>query len=82
MLRSAAEVLEAALDLPENERAELAEKLVASLDGEVEPDAEASWRREIERRLARIAAGESQTIATEESVARLHRVARGADDSG
>ena len=51
MQRSAAEVLEAALALPEDERAQLAEKLVASVDGEVAPDAEAAWGQESERRL-------------------------------
>lgn len=77
MQRSAAEVLEAALALPEDERAQLAEKLVASLDGDVDPDAEAAWGQEIERRLARIEAGQSKTISMDESVARLHRIARG-----
>jgi putative addiction module component (TIGR02574 family) len=77
MQRSAAEVLEAALALPEDERAQLAEKLVASLDGNVDPDAEAAWGEEIERRLARIEAGQSQTVSLDESVARLHRIARG-----
>jgi putative addiction module component (TIGR02574 family) len=77
MQRSAAEVLEAALALPVDERAQLAEKLVASLDGDVDPDAEAAWGQEIERRLARIEAGQSKTISMDESVARLHRIARG-----
>ena len=76
MQRSAADVLEAALALPEDERAQLAEKLVASLDGETDPDAEAAWGEEIERRLARIEAGQSKSISMDESVARLHRIAR------
>lgn len=77
MTRSAAEVLEAALALPEDQRAEVAEKLLASLDGEVDANAEAEWGAEIERRLARIEAGQSKAISMGESVARLHRIARG-----
>lgn len=77
MIRSAGEALEAALALPEDERAEVAEKLLASLDGEIDANAEAEWGAEIERRLARIEAGHSKTISMDESVARLHRIARG-----
>lgn len=72
MQRSAAEVLEA-----EGERAEVAAKPVASLDGEVDPDAEATWTVEIERRLARIEAGQSRSVLIDESLERLHRIARG-----
>lgn len=43
MSRSSAEVLEAALALPEEQRAEVAEKLLASLDGELDADAESEW---------------------------------------
>lgn len=62
---------------PEEERAQLAEKLVASLDGDVDHDAVTAWSEEIERRFARIEAGQSKTISMDESVARLHRIARG-----
>lgn len=77
MSRSVVEVLEDALALPEEQRARVAEKLIASLDGEADPDAETEWGAEIERRLARIEAGQSKTISMDESVARLHRITRG-----
>jgi putative addiction module component (TIGR02574 family) len=77
MQRSAAEVLEAALALSEDERAQVASKLVASLDGETDPAAEAAWAEEIERRLARIEAGQSKSVTMDESLSRLHRIARG-----
>lgn len=77
MGRSAAEVLEAALALPEEQRAEVAEKLLASLDGEIDADAESKWGAEVERRLARIEAGQAKSISMDESLARLHRIARG-----
>jgi putative addiction module component (TIGR02574 family) len=76
MNRSAAEVLEAALALPPDERASVAEKLVASLDGDVDPDAETEWAAEIERRLARIQVGQA-SISMDESLARLQPIARG-----
>lgn len=77
MNRSAAEVLEAALALPEDQRASVAEKLLASLGGEVDADAESEWATEIERRLARIEAGQAKSVSMNESLARLHRIARG-----
>jgi putative addiction module component (TIGR02574 family) len=77
MSRSAAELLEEALALPEDQRAQVAEKLVASLDGDADPDAEAQWGAEIERRLSRIEAGQSKSVSMAESLSRLHRVARG-----
>jgi putative addiction module component (TIGR02574 family) len=77
MSRSATEVLEEALALPEDQRAQVAEKLVASLDGEVDPAADAEWGAEIERRLARIDAGQSKGLSMAESLTRLHRIVRG-----
>ena len=77
MNRSAPEVFDAALALPEDDRAKLAEKLVESLDGDVSADAEDAWAAEIERRLARIDAGQARLLSMEDAVARLHRAARG-----
>ena len=57
MPRSANDVLADALRLEPDSRAEVAAELLASLDGPVEPDAEAAWDAEIERRIAAIEAG-------------------------
>jgi putative addiction module component (TIGR02574 family) len=46
-----------ALRLEPETRAELAAELLASLDGPADPDAEAAWDREIERRIAAIEDG-------------------------
>lgn len=74
MNSSVAEVFEAALALPEEDRGRLAEKLVQSLDRDVDPDAEEAWAAEIERRLDRIDAGQSKTVTMIEAIARLrHR---------
>lgn len=77
MQRSAPEVTEAALALSEEDRGRLAEKLVQSLDGDLDPSAEGAWAVEIERRLARIDAGQASAISMEEAIARMHRAAYG-----
>ena len=62
-MTKAAEVLLAdALRLSPEVRAELAAELLASLDGPADPDAEAAWAAEIERRVDAIEAG---TVALE-----------------
>ena len=57
MLKAAHSVLADALRLEPEARAELASELLASLDGPADPDAEAEWDAEIERRVAAIEAG-------------------------
>jgi hypothetical protein len=54
-----------------------AKLLLDSLDGDVDADAEEAWSVEIERRLAKIKAGETKLLPMDEAVARLHRAARG-----
>ncbi|MBI1898916.1 MAG: addiction module protein [Acidobacteria bacterium] len=46
-----------ALRLDPDARAELAAELLASLDGPADPDAEAAWEAEIDRRVEAIEAG-------------------------
>jgi putative addiction module component (TIGR02574 family) len=50
-------VLAEALRLEPDARAELAAELLASLDGPADPDAEAAWTAEIDRRIREIEAG-------------------------
>jgi putative addiction module component (TIGR02574 family) len=76
MQPSTAAVFEAALALSDDDRAKLVQKLVESLDGEPDPHAEAAWAAEIERRLARIDAGQASSLSMDEALARLHRAAR------
>lgn len=54
MSRRVLKVLHEALDLSEEERAELALELVAGLDGLEDPSAEAAWIGEIDRRGRRV----------------------------
>jgi putative addiction module component (TIGR02574 family) len=62
-----------ASDLPDRDRATLAGILLESLETEVDPDVEAAWKEEIERRLADLDAGRVQSIPWEEVKARLIR---------
>ena len=57
MVKTAEALLADALRLDPKSRAELAAELLASLDGPADPDAEAAWAAEIERRVAAIEAG-------------------------
>lgn len=70
-------VLETALELPEQERAELVTRLLDSLDGDIEPDVEAAWAAEITRRVealdAALASGERPGRPWEEVKADLAR---------
>ena len=66
MDRNARRLLEQALRLPEADRAEIAGRLLQSIEPETEADVEAAWRQEIEARIAAIDAGESETVPGEE----------------
>jgi putative addiction module component (TIGR02574 family) len=55
------EITTAALALPEAERAELLGRLMESLDGAADPDADREWADEIARRLAEVRSGTAQT---------------------
>jgi putative addiction module component (TIGR02574 family) len=57
MTKAAEAVLADALRLDFDARAAVAAELLASLDGPADPDADAAWQTEIERRVAAIEAG-------------------------
>lgn len=57
MTKAAEALLADALRLSPEVRAELVAELLASLDGPADPDAEAAWAAEIERRVDDIEAG-------------------------
>ena len=70
------EAIEAeALKLAPSDRSHLLEKLIASLD--IDPEVEAAWTLEADRREAEIDSGESVAVSGPEVVARLRaRLAR------
>lgn len=64
-----------ALVLPPDQRAELAYRLLVSIEPDSPTSADAAWNEEIERRIARFDAGESQSIPAAEVFARLSEIA-------
>ena len=70
----AKKVLTIALELPEHERAEIAAKLLESLDeAEQDHDVDEAWAREIERRCAALDSGEAVTSDWNEFRTRIER---------
>ena len=64
------EVLEAeALQLAPADRSHLLERLIASLDSD--PEVEAAWEREADRREAELESGSTKTVPGREAIARL-----------
>jgi putative addiction module component (TIGR02574 family) len=64
-------IVEQALKLSPTERAEVAEKLIVSLDEVLDTDVEQAWQEEIQKRLQQIDRGEVKTIPWEEVQKRL-----------
>ena len=58
-------LLEEALALPANERADLVERLLSSLDPS-EPEIEKLWAKEVEDRIDALERGDLRTISAEE----------------
>lgn len=73
MTKPAAAILAEALRLDVQARAELAAELLASLDGPADPDAEAAWAVEIERRVAAIEAGTARLESWEDVRLRIDK---------
>lgn len=71
MNADAKKILEDALRLPPEARAAVASSLIESLDTEVDPDAEAAWAVEIERRLKEIDSGAVKLIPWAEARKRI-----------
>jgi putative addiction module component (TIGR02574 family) len=64
------ELSQKALELPAEERVLLAERLLATVH-EVDPEVEAAWDVEIQRRLAEIDRGTAKLIPAEEVFAKV-----------
>jgi putative addiction module component (TIGR02574 family) len=66
-------LLEQALRLPEHDRAEIATRLLESLDPETQRDIDEAWAAEIERRCAAVDAGTLATSDWNDVRARIER---------
>jgi len=71
------EIAEAALQLPGEARALLADRLVESLDPAEEEDLRALWVAEAQRRLEEVRSGRVRTIPAAEALARVRRAVQG-----
>jgi putative addiction module component (TIGR02574 family) len=66
MNRQSAELLQKALSLSEEERANLACSLIDSLDGPIDEGVENAWDEEIRRRIQDLDAGQAKTVPWED----------------
>lgn len=72
MTKSVATLFEDALVLEENDRATLAGLLFESIEAEPDPDVNAAWEVEIERRLNQLESGEVELIPWDEVKQKLY----------
>ena len=77
MTKATEQVLAEALRLDEDSRAQLAAELLASLDGPSDPDAEAAWQVETERRVADLKAGKVKLEPWEQVKRRIEKAILG-----
>jgi putative addiction module component (TIGR02574 family) len=66
MTERSIELLQKALSLSEEERADLAASLLNSLEASPDPDAEALWQEEISRRASALDSGQAITLPWQE----------------
>ncbi len=71
MIASTEQIVAAALALPEDNRLELADRLMESLDGPPDDDVERAWAVEIARRLEEVRSGKVVTVPWEEARKRI-----------
>jgi putative addiction module component (TIGR02574 family) len=71
MTQPAFELLQKALTLSDEERAELAGSLIDSLDTTVDEGAESAWNQEILRRVKDLDSGKAKTVPWEEVQRRI-----------
>lgn len=67
MTNKAAQVLEAGLQLPEDERGDVAALLIESLEANGDSDIKAAWSAEILRRIEELRQGKVQPLSWDEA---------------
>lgn len=76
MTRPARELESRALKLPRRERARLAQRLITSLDSEVDVDVDKLWLQEAERRLRDLKSGKVAGIPAERVIRKARSTLR------
>ncbi|UCF93566.1 MAG: addiction module protein [Desulfobacterales bacterium] len=64
-------ILEKALNMPQEQRAFIAGRLIDSLDDKVDEDVETAWQKEIQKRIASAEKGEATFMSWDEVKKRL-----------
>lgn len=77
MTQPANEIVNAAKQLSENERLEIVQELLASLEPAADEDVDAAWAAEVDRRSREIKEGSVQPIPWEEVKSQARKRARG-----
>jgi putative addiction module component (TIGR02574 family) len=71
-----AELSQRARELAPEDRARLAEELLASLEGELSPQTGAAWDAALRRRIAEVESGAVELLPADEVFARVRRTLR------
>ena len=73
-MRSLEQLTEELLSLPNSQRALLAEKLVASLEFDIDPEIQTAWSTEAQKRKEAIINGSVDTIPGDEALASIRKL--------
>jgi putative addiction module component (TIGR02574 family) len=73
MTDTVAELSQRARELAPEDRARLAEELLASLETSLAPDVDVAWDEEIRKRIAEVESGTAKLIPADEVFARVRR---------
>ncbi len=77
MARTAKDIVKAAVQLPEDERIQVVEHLLASLEPAAEKDVDAAWTAEVERRSRELKEGTVRPVPWEDIKSQARKRARG-----
>jgi putative addiction module component (TIGR02574 family) len=77
MTRPAKEIVNAAIKLPEKERLQIVEELLASLEPVADDDVDAAWAAEVEKRSRQIKEGTVRPIPWEDVKSAARKRVRG-----
>lgn len=73
-MATSGEIFRDAMALPPDARAELTERLVASLAQDISPDITSAQLAEVRRRIAQVESGEVEPITGDEALARVRNL--------
>ena len=71
-----AELSQRARELAPEDRARLAEELLASLEDRIEPEVDAAWDAELRKRISEVSSGAVKLVPADEVFARVRRSLR------